>query len=179
MICEDAIPWVSCMDILLTDLVRINMIDELQNLYNKMVLRGVYGDHYTVHVMCRAFLKEGRVEEYFRETKERGDKLDVGAYSIVIQVVCKKPNSNLGIQLLEEMKERGWVPSKGTFTCIIVACATQGNMVEALRLKDEMINCGKPMNLVVGKSLMKGYFSRGNFDSTLNLFFNYHYYHYY
>ena len=28
-------------------------------------------------------------------------------YSIVIQSVYKKPNSNLGIQLLEEKKERG------------------------------------------------------------------------
>ena len=39
------------------------MIDEVRDLYNKMVLRGVYGDHYTVHVMCQAFLKEGRVED--------------------------------------------------------------------------------------------------------------------
>ena len=78
---------------------------------------------------------------------------------------------NLCIQSLEEMKETGWVPSEGTLTCVIVA---QGNMVEALRLKDEMINCGKPMNLVVAKSLMKGYFAQGNFDSALNLFFNYH-----
>ena len=45
MICEDVIPWVPCMNILLMDLVRRNMIDE------------VYGDHYIVHVTCRAFLK--------------------------------------------------------------------------------------------------------------------------
>ena len=50
--------------------------------------------------------------------------------------------------------------------------------MEALRLKDEMINCGKPMNLVVAKALMKGYFSQGNPDSALNLFFNYHYSYY-
>ena len=62
--------------------------------------------------------------------------------------------------------------------CVIVACAAQGNMVEALRLKDEMINCGKLMNLVVAKALMKEYFSQGNFDSALNLFFNYHYSYY-
>ena len=71
MICEDVSPWVPCMNILLTDLVMRNMIEEVQNLYNKMVLRGVYGDHYIVHVMSRAFLKEGRVEdveEYFWET---------------------------------------------------------------------------------------------------------------
>ena len=118
------------------------------------------------------------VEEYLWETKERGDELDAGTYSIVIQAVYKKLDSNLGIQMLEKMKERGWVPSQGTLTCVIIACAAQGNMVEALRLKDEMINCGKPMNLVVAKSLMKGYFAQGNSDSALNLFFNYNYSHY-
>ena len=131
--------------------------------------------------MCRAFLKEGRVEdveEYLWETKERVDELDAWAYSIVIQNVYKKPNSNLGIQLLEEMKERGWVPSEVTLTCVIVACVAQGNMVEALSLKDKMINCGKSMNLVVAKSLMKGYFAQGNSDSALNFFFNYHYSYY-
>ena len=51
----------------------------------------------------------------------------------------------------------------GTFTCVIVACVAQGNMVEALRLKDEMINCGKPINLVVMKSLMKGVFCSRKF----------------
>ena len=68
---------------------------------------------------------------YGKQIKGRGEELDVGAYSIVIQAVYKKPNSNLGIQLLEEMKEMGWVPSEGTLTCVIVACATQKNMVEA------------------------------------------------
>ena len=41
-----------------------------------------------------------------------------------------------------------------------------------------MIKCGKLMNLLVAKSLMKGYFAQGNFDNALNLFFNYHYSHY-
>lgn len=63
MICQDVIPWVPYMNILLTALVRRNMIGELRDLYNKMVLRGIYGDHFTVHVMVRACLKEGRVEE--------------------------------------------------------------------------------------------------------------------
>ena len=98
------------MNILLKDLVKRNMIDEVRDLYNKMVLRGIYGDHYIVHVIYQAFLTKGmveNVEEYFWETKERGDRLDAGAYSIVIQSIYKKPNSNLGIQLLEEKKERG------------------------------------------------------------------------
>ena len=38
------------------------------------------------------------MEEYFWETKERGDELDVWAYSIVIHCVYKKPKSTLGIR---------------------------------------------------------------------------------
>ena len=92
MIYEHVIPWVPCMNILLTELVRRNTIDEMRHLYNKMVLRGIYGDRYIEHVMYQAFLKEGRVEdveEYLWETKERGDELDAGAYGIVIRVVYR------------------------------------------------------------------------------------------
>ena len=40
------------MNILLTNLVRRNMIDEVRDLHNKMVLRGIYGDRYsTCHVL--------------------------------------------------------------------------------------------------------------------------------
>ncbi|KAM0047461.1 putative tetratricopeptide-like helical domain superfamily [Helianthus debilis subsp. tardiflorus] len=41
-------------------------------------------------------------------------------------------------------------------------------MVDALRLKDEMVSNGVRMNLVVATSLMKGYCVKGDLDSALN-----------
>ena len=124
---------------------------------------------YTVHAMMRACFKDGKPEEAeknFREAKAKGIELDAEVYSIVIQVVCKRPNLSLAFVLLKEMREMGWVPLEGTYTCVIGACVKHGNMVEALRLKDEMVSCGKLMNLVVVTNLMKGYCVRGNLDSA-------------
>ncbi|KAL7175247.1 hypothetical protein ACSBR2_028952 [Camellia fascicularis] len=97
-------------------------------------------------------------------------KLDAANYSIAIRAVCRKPNSNVVCELLNEMTKMGWVPSVGTFACIIGACVKQGNMVDALKVKDKMVNSGKPMNLIVATSLMKGYYMAGDLDSALNLF---------
>nr|XP_023892797.1 pentatricopeptide repeat-containing protein At3g54980, mitochondrial-like [Quercus suber] len=138
-----------------------------------MVCRGISGNCYTVHVMMRACLKDGKPEEaekYFRGAKAKGIELDVEVCSIVIQAVCKRPNLSLAFVLLKGMREMGWVPLEGTYTCVIGACVKHGNMVEALRLKDEMVSCGKSMNLVVATNLMKGYCVQGNLDSALDLF---------
>ncbi|CAL5406298.1 unnamed protein product [Camellia sinensis] len=97
-------------------------------------------------------------------------KLDAAIYSTAIQAVCKKPKSNVACELLNEMKKMGWVPSEGTFTSVIGACVKQKNMVDASKLKDEMVSSRKPMNLVVATSLMKGYCMQDDLDGALNLF---------
>nr|POE57754.1 pentatricopeptide repeat-containing protein, mitochondrial [Quercus suber] len=116
----------------------------------------------------RACLKDGKPEEaekYFRVAKAKGIELDAEVY---IQAVCKRPNLSLAFVLLKEMREMGWVPSEGTYTCVIGACVKHGNMVEAWRLKDEMVSCGKSMNLVVATNLMKG--KNGNMEKAYELY---------
>ncbi|TQD68777.1 hypothetical protein C1H46_045690 [Malus baccata] len=68
------------------------------------------------------------------------------------------------------MREMGWVPSVVTFSSVITACVKQWNMVEAIRIKDGMVSCGYPVNLVAATSLMKGYCVQGNLESALGLF---------
>ncbi|CAL5435280.1 unnamed protein product [Camellia sinensis] len=166
-------PWVMCINVFLTALVRKNMIAEARGLYNNVVSRGVNYDCCTVETMMRACLNDGKADEaerYFWEAKASFIKLDAANYSTAIQAVCRKPNSNVACELLNEMTKMGWVPSVGTFACIIGACVKQGNMVDALKVKDEMVSSGKPMNLIVATSLMKGYYMAGDLDSALNLF---------
>ncbi|EOY31434.1 Pentatricopeptide repeat superfamily protein, putative [Theobroma cacao] len=173
MIEHDIVPMLPFMNILLTALVRGNLIDKARELYDKMVSIGVRGDRVTVLLMMRAFLKDGKpweAEEFFKEAKARGTELDAAVYSIAIQASCQKPDLNMAGGLLREMRDRGWVPSEGTFTTVIGAFVKQGNLAEALRLKDEMLSCGKQLNLVVATSLMKGYCKQGDIGSALYLF---------
>ncbi|KAI7989559.1 Pentatricopeptide repeat-containing protein [Camellia lanceoleosa] len=166
-------PWVMCINVFLTALVRKNMIAEARGLYNNVVSRGVNYDCCTIETMMRACLNDGKADEaerYFWEAKASFIKLDAANYSTAIQAVCRKPNSNVACELLNEMTKMGWLPSVGTFACIIGACVKQGNMVDALKVKDEMVSSGKPMNLIVATSLMKGYYMAGDLDSALNLF---------
>lgn len=81
------------------------------------------------------------------------------AYNFLIHGVCKKPNSDLVCDLLNEieMKEFGWIPLEGTFTSVSGACVKQENIAEALKVKYVMVGSGVLIKLVVATSLMKGY----------------------
>lgn len=125
--------------------------------------------------MLNGCLKEGDfegAEKYFTEAKAIGIRLDSRVYSTVIQAVCKKPDSdtNAACEFQNEMKEMDWIPSEYTFTSVICACVKQRNLVQALKVKDEMINNGIVMNLVAATSLMKGYCLNGDLVSALYLF---------
>ncbi|KAM1525400.1 hypothetical protein ACFX10_009868 [Malus domestica] len=166
-------PCVTYVNILLTELVRRNMMGEAREVYDKMALRGIGGDRVTLQVMMRGCLKQGKpddAEEYFREARAREVELDAASYSVAIEAFCKKPNSCSALELLDEMREMGWVPSVVTFSSVITACVKQRNMVEAIRIKDGMVSCGYPVNLVAATSLMKGYCVQGNLESALGLF---------
>ncbi|KNA06530.1 hypothetical protein SOVF_180260 [Spinacia oleracea] len=119
----------------------------------------------------KAYYDSGaNLERYFKLARDKGVELDPASFSCAIGLVSQKPDSNAACNLLLEMKEKGWVPSEGSYTQAIIACVKQRNLMEALRLKDEMVSCGKPMNLVVATMLMKGYCVSGDLESALGLF---------
>ena len=96
------------MNIFLSALVKNNMICQARDVYNKMVSKGVRGDCATI---SGASMREGKLEEaegWFREAKNKEIELDARAYSIVIEAVCKKPDSVAACGLLREMRDIGF-----------------------------------------------------------------------
>ncbi|KAJ7980574.1 Pentatricopeptide repeat-containing protein [Quillaja saponaria] len=99
-------------------MVRRNMIVQTLELHDKVLLKEIHGDRFTLHMLMRACVTEGRfeeAEEYFRKAMAWGVKLDAATYSIVVQVACKKPNSSVACKLLKEMRDLGWLPSEATY----------------------------------------------------------------
>ncbi|XP_039129692.1 pentatricopeptide repeat-containing protein At3g54980, mitochondrial-like [Dioscorea cayenensis subsp. rotundata] len=68
------------------------------------------------------------------------------------------------------MKGRGFVPTQFIYTFVVGACVKQGNLEEALSLKDELVASGRPLSLVLATSLMKGYCDQGDLDNALDLY---------
>ncbi|XVF34401.1 hypothetical protein REPUB_Repub18cG0055700 [Reevesia pubescens] len=105
-----------------------------------MVSMGVRGDCFAVNVIMRAFLKEGKPWE--------------------------------AEKFFREAKARGMELDVAVYTVLIQAACQKPdlNMAEALKLKDEMLSCGKQLHLVVATSLMKGYCKQGDIVGALDLF---------
>ncbi|KAI7989949.1 tRNA (cytosine(38)-C(5))-methyltransferase 2 [Camellia lanceoleosa] len=114
--------------------------------------------------MMRACLNDGKADEaerYFWEAKASFIKLDAANYSTAIQAVCRKPNSNVACELLNEMTKMGWLPSVGTFACIIGACVKQGNMVDALKVSN---------SVYIVNSLIRGFFGVHQWEEAFKHF---------
>ncbi|VFQ79853.1 unnamed protein product [Cuscuta campestris] len=153
-------------------LVRNKMIREAKALLSDAVCRGIAYGTFTVRLMMLACVKEGDAElaeRYFLESKASGITHNEATYSVAVHTACRLGKANTAIALLNEMKEKSWVPSEGTYTNVICACVKQMNMVDALRIKDEMVSCGRSVGLVVMTSLMKGYCVQGDVSSALGL----------
>lgn len=160
---------------LLLALIKMNRFNEVEELLNNMFTKGMTGDVKIIWKLMRSCLtrrKFDEAEQLFRKSKDIGFQLGEKTYSRAVEAVSKKPDSNAACELLKEMKEKNWVPSSSTFNYVIKACVQQKNMVEALRVKNEMISCGRPMYMVVLTSLMKGYCELGDMESASSLFAN-------
>lgn len=159
---------------LLRRLISRNMFKEVEELVNKMISRGVIiMDAQVIIILlesCCTKRKFEEAEQLFRNVRDMGLPLGAKAYSCAVGAVSKKPDSNAACELLKDMRDKGWVPSSSTFKNVIKACLLQRNMAEAVRVKDEMISCGKRMDWVIATSLMKGYCELGDMKSALSLF---------
>ncbi|CAI9755619.1 unnamed protein product [Fraxinus pennsylvanica] len=166
-------PWIPYTKKLLSTLVERNMLGQAQSLFRCVVLRPESYDCATVHLMMLACLQVGKVEEaqkYFMEARGSEIKLESSIYRTAVEAACRKLDDKLACSLLREIKEKGLVVSGNSFTCVICTCLKQRNIVEAIRLKDEMIRSGHPMNLRVANNLMKGCYLHGDLNSALELF---------
>ncbi|CAF2111844.1 hypothetical protein Bca4012_095281 [Brassica carinata] len=168
-------PYVRYVNNTLSALVRMNSINEAKELYGKMVATGlVAGDKATAHLLMRASLREEKPEEaleVFSEAIERGEEPDGLLYSLAIQAYCKTVNLGMAFGLLREMKEKKKLcVSQETYTSVIVALVKQDKVEEAVRLKDEMVSEGIPMNVIAATSLVKGHCKNGDLGSALEMF---------
>ena len=108
------------------------MIKEARELCDKMSSEGIFGDSKTTCVMIRAYMKSGSAEEAercFRKAMDKGVELDAAAYIRTLRAVSE----NAACELLKEMEEKGWVPSKTSFIKIIKASVNNGDMTKGSR----------------------------------------------
>ncbi|CAE6076300.1 unnamed protein product [Arabidopsis arenosa] len=169
------IPFVPYVNRTLSALVQRNSLTEAKELYSRMVAIGVDGDNGTTQLLMRASLREEKPAEaleVFSRAIERGAEPDSLLYSLAVQACCKTLNLAMANSLLREMKEKKLcVPSQETYTSVILASVKQGNMEDAIRLKDEMVSDGISMNVVAATSLITGHCKNNDLGSALDLFY--------
>ncbi|CAA7052023.1 unnamed protein product [Microthlaspi erraticum] len=177
MLDRNVTPFVAYVNKVLSFLLRSDSVDEGKEVYDKMVvIGGVGGDNVTTQLFMRACLRERKPEEavkIFKRVMSREEEAepDSEMYSLAVQAACKIPDLAMALGLLRETREKFGVPAtQETYTSVIVASVREGNMEEALRVKDEMVEFEIPMSLIAATSLISGYCKGNELGKALDLF---------
>ncbi|CAA6662356.1 unnamed protein product [Spirodela intermedia] len=163
-------------------------------LLNQMAKRDV---SYCVSTAIVESLKRvGRIEEAYKlvvEAKENGMAVDVVAYSIVVDGLCKEGHLEKALMLCTRMRDlvinglcrqgcliealrmfdamgpNDVTPTVVTYATLIHALATEGHLTDARKLFEKMISSGIPSNLRVYSILINGYCRFGAVEEAMEL----------
>ncbi|KAK1314254.1 Pentatricopeptide repeat-containing protein [Acorus calamus] len=162
-------------DLVLRCYVNFGRPDDAAECFQTMVARGVRPGPGPRKALLHVLVKSGLVgtaREVYEEMLDRrmsvgcsivdvfmrwkpemkGTDFDLGTYSTLIHSVCENSDSRRAVELLEEMKWLGLVPSGFMYAWVVDACVKQGGMEDALRLVGEMIRRGWDLNAVFARS---------------------------
>ncbi|PHT30464.1 hypothetical protein CQW23_29931 [Capsicum baccatum] len=168
---------------LINSCVKAGRLNDAIDCFNGILERGIMPCVPIVNKLLKTLVRQdmiGVARDLYTDVVSRGiDSYDCGT----VRILMSACNIRLGLELLEEMKGRGWVPSEGTYTNIITACVKQGNMVEALRLKDEtgslssaldlfdkLSEYGLTPNKVTYAVIIEGCCKNGNVEKALQVY---------
>ncbi|XP_043714385.1 pentatricopeptide repeat-containing protein At5g57250, mitochondrial [Telopea speciosissima] len=90
--------------------------------------------------VVETLVEQGRITDAYKLILEVGDQtlLNVVAYSIVIDGLCKSGYLNRALDLCDTMKKKGIAPNIVTYNSVIYGLCQQGCLIEALRLFDSL-----------------------------------------
>ncbi|XP_022774349.1 pentatricopeptide repeat-containing protein At4g35850, mitochondrial [Durio zibethinus] len=133
----------------LTSLVTKRRHFLLRDVYDDMMLDGVRPTRDTFEALIMGTMRGARLQDafFFRdEMKAMGLVPEVTLYNFLISTCGKCKNSNLAIQILEEMKRYDVKPNGQTYVCLLNACASNGRLDQVLAIVRDMTAAGAELN---------------------------------
>ncbi|KAJ7970735.1 Pentatricopeptide repeat-containing protein [Quillaja saponaria] len=121
----------------------------LRDVYEDMMLDGVQPTRDTFHSLIVGTMKGARLQDAFffkDQMKSMGLIPDVVLYNFLISICGKCKNSDLSIQILEEMKKAEVKPNVQTYICLLHACAAAGRLDRVYAIVRDMTAAGLGLN---------------------------------
>ncbi|KAK9128269.1 hypothetical protein Syun_017066 [Stephania yunnanensis] len=121
----------------------------LRDVYDDMVMDGVQPSRDTFHSLIAGTMKGARLQDgfYFRdEMRTMGLVPDVALYNFLISTCGKCKNSELAVNILEEMKCMEVKPNGQTYICLLNACAATGKIDQVYAIVRDMTAAGLGLN---------------------------------
>ncbi|KAH9322178.1 hypothetical protein KI387_016817, partial [Taxus chinensis] len=129
--------------------VNAGNLDYVLQIYKHMLNSGLTADMTTYNILLKIWCIAGKVdlaEHVYREILNRAAagelKMDVIAYSTMIQVFGKAKMWEMAMEVKRDMISAGITPDVVTWTSLIGACANARLVEKAIQIFDEMVLSG-------------------------------------
>lgn len=159
--------------------VNAGNLNYVLQIYKHMQNSGVTADMTTYNILLKTWSIAGKVdlaEHLYREILRKGAagelKMDVIAYSTMIQVFGKAKMWALAIEVKRDMIAAGIVPDVVTWTSLIGACANAGLVEKAIQIFDEMVLSGCEPNTQCCNTLLHACVKSCQYARAFHLFNN-------
>ncbi|GJW68764.1 pentatricopeptide repeat-containing protein [Tanacetum coccineum] len=171
--CRNDFPDLSCVNVLVTSLVRCRKKDLVFKVFEKMGELKIVPDVYMYTNLIGGLCKDGDVsgaKRVFVEMGENGCDPSLVTYNVLIGGLCKNGLIDEAFEVKRSMMEKGLVPDRYTYTIALIdGFMKQGCVDEALKLKDEMFGNGVRLNVVTYSSLISGLCKARRFEEAIEV----------
>ncbi|KAK6935142.1 Pentatricopeptide repeat [Dillenia turbinata] len=167
-------PDTNAYNIVIRLLCEKNELGLAEELMKEMTLSDLYPDMITYVSMIKGFCNVGRLEDangLINVMKEHGCSPNAVVYSSFLDGVSRFGSLERVLELLGEMEKEGGScsPNVVTYTSVIQSLCEKGRSMEALRVLDQMEDCGCFPNRVTSRILITGLCKEGCLEEAYKL----------
>ncbi|KAK2967935.1 hypothetical protein RJ640_010545 [Escallonia rubra] len=149
------------------------VVDDALTLFSEMIEKCVLPNVITYNSLVHGLCNNGRLDEAIRLLREMGiRKISPTAHTFttVVDALCKEGMAEVaeGV-VLQIMRQRGVDPDVATYSSLIDGYCMHGQMDEAGRIFDSMIDLGLVPDVITYNVLINGYCKSLKMDEAMHL----------
>ncbi|KAG0490737.1 hypothetical protein HPP92_007600 [Vanilla planifolia] len=147
----------------------------VKSIYKEMIDSDILPSNITYFVLVRSYARARYAADAlaaYREMREKGMELDVLLYNMLLSMCADIGYVDKAVELFKTMKatEDGCQPDCWSYSSLITAYACNGNVAEAERTLNEMMEAGFQTNIVVFTSIIQCYGKAKRIDDVVRSF---------
>ncbi|KAI5056985.1 hypothetical protein GOP47_0028803 [Adiantum capillus-veneris] len=173
LLLEDLIPNEVTFSCILNVCASKEYLEHGRLIHSQVCESDYYLDTIVGNTLVNMYCKSGALDDA-RVILDQVTYKDVVAWNTMLDGYVDQGCASLAIDLYGQMQEKDVRPDKVTFTSLLRACSSSGQLEQGIRVHEELVGSGIALDSVIGNSLVDMYIKCGSVRMAMAVFANLH-----